>query len=305
MSKSSLSRAPIGTGVLRVVTMSQVAAILCFVLLSVPVAGDAGPTSESEIPQRLEGANPPQRSSDSAEQDPMKLLTRLAKEQIVTDDKFLGETRFSIDEQNRTFFYDFSPVPLNVVLSEHDPYARPLEAIIRVAALRRDFGSTVPNETFWSTSLDSIEQTIQDCVQNLENPQPAQGAVRTPQECFHSVDEQFEKLKTSISTYASAHGLQFSQPLQRRAPVIGYPVHIKIDPPKARVRVMTLLEYKRYQYFQTAKEKYQWNDLLASDYDMIGWYHYRAEWPVELNGPDEADFEVKKPGTITFKPNPK
>jgi len=68
---------------------------------------------------------------------------------------------------------------------------------------------------------------------------------------------------------------------------------------------MTLLQYKKYQYFQVPKEKYQWSDLLASDNDMIGWYHYRAEWPAELNGPDEGDFEVKGPGTITFKPNPK
>jgi hypothetical protein len=68
---------------------------------------------------------------------------------------------------------------------------------------------------------------------------------------------------------------------------------------------MTLLEYKKYQYSQTPKEKYQWNDLLATDNDMIGWYHYRAEWPVELNGPDEGDFEIKGPSTLTFKPNPK
>jgi hypothetical protein len=246
-----------------------------------------------------------QHGSGADQQGLMKLLMRLAKEQVVADDKFLGETRFSIDQQSHTYFYDLSPMPLKVVLSDQDPSASPLEALIRVESLRRDFGSTIPNERFWSVSLDSVEQAIRRCVQDLDNPRPAQNAVGNPHCCSKSVSEQFDKLKTSISTYASAHDLKFTEPLGKREPVLGYRTRVVIDPPKARVRVMTLLEYKKYQYFQTPEEKYQWNDLLGSDYNMIGWYHCRAEWPAELNGPDQGDFEVKKPGIVTFKPNPK
>lgn len=304
MYKSFLRQAPIGPRLPQVSTRPHFAAIACCALLSVPInARVVGLTSHTKIAQEGLKSSDAQHSSDSDRQDSMKLLRRLAKEQVVADVKFLGKTRFSIDQQSKTFFYDLSPMPLNVVLSDRDPYARPLEALIRVESLRRDFGSTIPNETFWSASLDSVERAIQHCVQDLESLQPAQDAGRNPQECSRGLEQQFDKLKTSISTYASGHRLEFTEPLQTRDPVIGYRVHIKIDPPKARVRVMTLLEYKKFLYFQTPKEKYQWSDLLTSDNDMIGWYHYRAEWPAELNGPEEGDFEIKKPGTITFKPN--
>jgi hypothetical protein len=65
---------------------------------------------------------------------------------------------------------------------------------------------------------------------------------------------------------------------------------------------MPLIEYKKYQYFKVPQEQYQWNDLLDSESDLIGWYHYRAEWPAELHGLEEGDFCIKKPGSITFKP---
>jgi len=111
-------------------------------------------------------------------------------------------------------------------------------------------------------------------------------------------------LEAIIQQYATARDLAFVK-FTSKDPVIGYPVRIKIEPPKAHVRVMTLLEYKKYRYTNTAPEQYQWNDLLDSESLMIGWYHYRAEWPQELNGPEEGDFEIKKAGTITFSPKNK
>ena len=68
---------------------------------------------------------------------------------------------------------------------------------------------------------------------------------------------------------------------------------------------MTLLEFKKYQYFKTPREQYQWNDILDADNDLIGWYHYRVEWPADLNGPEEGDIEIKKPGVLTFRPTQK
>lgn len=276
--------------------------ILCCVLLF-PIAGHSQGLT-SRIPKEAREANNAQQESDSYQRDTMALLRRLASEEVKTDQRFLGETRFTIDEQNHTFFYDLDAVPLNVVLSDRDPYAEPLEALIRVESLRRDFGSTLPNEAFWSKPLDSIELAIQRCVQVLENRQ-TQDAANDPQQCSNDIDVQFRQLDTTILLYADAHGLKFTPPSGKRDPVLGYRVHILIDPPKARIRVMPLLAFKKYQYSQTPKDKYQWSDLLASDNDMIGWYHYRAEWPAELNGADEGDIEVKGPTTITFKPNPK
>ena len=68
---------------------------------------------------------------------------------------------------------------------------------------------------------------------------------------------------------------------------------------------MTLLEFKKCQYLKVPTEECRWNELLDTASEMIGWYHYRAEWPLELNGPEEGDFEIKKESTITFKPKPK
>lgn len=287
------------------VARSHFAAIACLAFLSLPVsASKLFPTGQAKLSQGLDGGNP-QNKVDSYQRDPIKLLKRLAEEQLASDGKFLGKTRFSIDQQSHTFFYDLDAMPPSLVLSNSDPYAKSLEALIRVESLRRDFASTIPHGTFWPASLDSVEGAIERCVRDLENSESAPDAAESPEECFHQVDERFDALKTSILTYTATRGLKYSEPSKEREPVIGYRVHVIIDPPKARVKVMTYLTYKKYQYSNTPQEKYQWNDLLASDSDMIGWYHYRAEWPAELNGTEEGDFEVKGPSKITFKPNPK
>jgi hypothetical protein len=243
-----------------------------------------------------------QHDSGSDAQSSMKLLLALAREQIVSDTNFLGKTRFNINRDTNTLFYDLGQVPPNVVLADGDPYAAPLEALLRAESLRRDFENTIPKDTFWAAPLDSVEQVVEECVRVLQvAPLNHDGASHQP-ECFQNVDQAFEKLRTSILKYAAAKGLQVTEPPGTKDIVVGYPVTIKIDPPKAHLKVMTLLEYKKYQYFKTPKEQYQWNDLLGSESDMIGWYHYRAEWPAELNGPEEGDFEVRKASTITFRP---
>jgi len=227
----------------------------------------------------------------------MDSLKELAAEQIGSDNAFLGKRRFSIDKESHTIFYDLRPTPLNFVLSETDPEAMPLEALIRVAALRRDFAATIPNEKFWPVSLNDIQQTVERCAPISQ--------VEADEQCVKILDEQFGALKQLITTYAAVHGLRLIEPPQARGSVVAYRVRVKIDPPRARLRVMTLLEYKKYEYFKTPPGQYQWSDLLDSETDMIGWYHYRAEWPTELNGPEEGNIEIKKSGTLTFRPTQK
>ena len=239
-------------------------------------------------------------SPESKRQAIMKSLKDLAAEQIRFDDAFLGKQRFSVDQHNRTLSYDLRPMPLNFVLSETDPLAMPLEVLIRVEALRRDFAAAISDERFWLASLDRIQQIVERCVStsgfNVQSDQ---------QRCNGEIDEQFEALKQSIADYATAHGLRLIEPPQTRGPVAAYRVHITIDPPRARVRVMPLLEYKKYEHFKTPSDQYEWSDLLDSEADMIGWYRYRAEWPKELNGPEEGNIEIKKKGTLTFRPTQK
>ena len=242
-------------------------------------------------------SNPGQRS--------MSLLIKLASEQIRLDTTFLGKRRFSLNQQSRVLSYDFNSVPSDLVLSGGDKYADALEALIRVESLRRDFRATVPNEKFWIAPLKSIQRAVEQCIQDLDTS-TSNGNTASRKACSQNIDEQFEKLRVLIATFAAAHHLKVAEsPHMRGSATPGYQVHLKVEPPSARLKVMTLLEFKKCQYLKVPTEECRWNELLDTSSEMIGWYHYRAEWPPELNGPEEGDFEIKKESTITFKPKPR
>jgi hypothetical protein len=242
------------------------------------------------------------KSTDTGNQSSVNLLEQLASEQIQRDSEFLGKTRFRLDQQDKTFFYDLAPAPGKFLLAKGDPYEPPLEALIRTEALRRDFRLVVPNDNFWVAPLESIERVIKACVRDLDALM-AEGQETPAQElCSARIQTQFDKLQESILSFASGRNFTFLKPAQNRDPAPGYRVQIKIDPPRARIRVMPLLEYKKNQYLKLPQDQYQWNDLLDSESELIGWYHYRAEWPPDLNGPEEGNFCIRKPGLIIFKP---
>lgn len=257
-------------------------------------------SNASSLPYRGEMIDG-QTSSDTRKQDSVGSLNQLASEEIVRDIEFLGKTRFSVDLHDQTYFYDPTPVSASFVLAKDDPYEVPLEALIRIKALRRDFSAAVPTNDFWIAPLGSIEAVVNACIRDLGEPK-ADGTTTDVRKCSVRIQAQFDKLGESISSFASAQKFTPSEILRRRDPAPGYRVQIKIDPPSARVRVMPLLEYRKNQYFKIPLTNYRWNDLLASESDMIGWYHYRAEWPAELNGLEEGDFCITKPQAITFKP---
>lgn len=255
--------------------------------------------------QDAQAAGSPLHGSASHDQEQVDLLVRLATEALNGNDSFIVRTRFSIDPGKHTFFYDGKPLAKDLVLSKDDPLAQPLEALIRAEVLHRDFQSAIPAERFWRDSLNSIITTIKYCVLRPASLGPTMDATSPLGGCTNEVETQFDNLKTSTLAFAANRGLRPAEPIRLRDPAAGYHVNVEIVPPKARVRVMTLLQYKKYQYSQTPRDLFQWNDLLAAENMMIGWYHYRAEWPSDLNGPEEGDFEVKGPITLKFTPAPK
>jgi hypothetical protein len=257
-------------------------------------------TEEGQLLTRSDKKDP----SDSETKPTQDVLLRLATDGIAEDKEFLGKTRFAVSQADRRYSYDLEPIPVSAVLSQNDPYGTPLEALIRIEALRRDFRAAVPAEKFWIAPLEAIQEAVQHCVEGLESSQPKNASSDVAQECSSSVQEQFNNLERTILGYATAHSLALVK-FQKRDPVIGYRVHIKIEPPRAHVHVMTLLDYKKYRYSNTPAEQYQWNDLLDAENLLIGWYHYRVDWPQDLNGPEEGDFEITKAGTITFSPKSK
>ena len=258
----------------------------------------------SLLVQGKKSGNTASRDSGPGGQRSMSLLMKLASEQIRVDTAFLGRQRFSLNQQSRILAYDLNSVPPNLVLSGGDKYAGPLEALIRVESLRRDFYATIPNEKFWLAPLGSIQRAVERCVQDLD-VSTNNGNTSSHEDCSRNIDDQFEQLRVLITTYAAAHHFKVVESQHMRGSAPGYQVHVKVEPPSARLRVMTLLEFKKCQYLKVPTEQCRWNELLDTASEMIGWYHYRAEWPPELNGPEEGDFEIKKESTITFKPKPR
>lgn len=229
------------------------------------------------------------------------VLDQLASEAISEDRVFLGRARFTISKADGTYSYDSAPVPASSVLGADDQYGKPLESLIRIKALRRDFELAVPDATFWVGPLEGAEKAVQDCVDELGS---SKFSAQSAQRCDTTVEESFRKLDQAVHDYALANALQLVQ-WRKRDPAQGYKVTVKFSPEKAHLYLMPLFEYKKCHYPGSPVQACQWNEVLSPEVEMVGWYHYRADWPQELNGPVEGDFEVTEPGTFTFTPKNK
>jgi hypothetical protein len=234
----------------------------------------------------------------------MSLIRRLADEEIASDDSFLGKTRFAIDSRTNAVLYDMTPVPSGLVLSDSDPLSVPMEAMIRTEALRRDLQKSVPSEKFWIVPLANVQVSIERCVDLLVHLKNNSELKEEEDNCSAGIAEQISYLDQSIQTFAKDRKLTLTQRTVERTPAVGYKVRVSIEPATARVRFMTLLEYKKCINSHSPLTE-QWNDMVEGEVKMIGRYHYLAEWPPELNGPEEGNFEIREPGAITFRPNVK
>jgi hypothetical protein len=226
---------------------------------------------------------------------PAQVLSRLAADDALADSGFLARPRLTFDKSARFISYDPNPVPPNLVLSSGGADARALEILVRVHVLRRDFTSGLPGEKFWQLPLNDIEAKVSRCRNDPERRRDSED------KCLDDANDNFHSLERPLQAYADAQGFGFHVAQPERDPVVGYRVHIDVGPPAARLRIMTLLEYKKSKYLKLAADQYRWNDILDADNDMIGWYHYQVAWPAALGGAEEGDFEIVKPSTIAFK----
>jgi hypothetical protein len=242
-----------------------------------------------------------QESADGATSSQLTVLDGLAKDALVEDKHFLGKRRFEVSLIKKTYWYDLDPVPLSDVLSADDRYSMPLEALIRIEAVKSDLQESVPTERFWPGPVSAAEAIIQDCVKQLQNSSMKSRTSDIQQRSTEMIEDQLKLLKTGIESYAARQGLQRID-VQARDPVVGYRVQIKVEPNKAHVHVMTLLLYKKYESLGTPPDKYEWTDLMESETLLIGRYRYRVDWPQELNGPEEGSIEITEPGILTFTP---
>jgi hypothetical protein len=221
------------------------------------------------------------------------IWSRLAIDALA-DTQFIGRKRLTVDKSGLLVSYDPNPVPPNAVLSSGGSDARALEVLVRVYVLRRDLTSELPGETFWQQPLHSVEDSVNQCLNQQEGP-------GSPDNCLDRANGSFHDLEMGLKAYADSKNFRFVVTQPERDPVVGFHVHIGVGPPAARLQVMTLLEYKKSQYQKLPQDRYQWNDILDADNNMIGWYHYRVAWPAALGGMEEGDFDVVKPSAIAFK----
>jgi hypothetical protein len=242
-----------------------------------------------------------QESAGGATGSQLTVLDALAKDALAEDKHFLGKRRFEVSLTRKTYWYDLNPVPLSDVLSADDRYSMPLEALIRIEAVKRDLQESVPTEQFWPGPVSAAEAIIHEFVKQLQNSSMKSRTSDIQQRSTELIEDQLKLLKTGIESYAARQGLQRID-VQARDPVVGYRVQIKVEPNKAHVHVMTLLQYKKYESLGTPPDKYEWTDLMESETLLIGRYRYRVDWPQELNGPEEGSIEITEPGILTFTP---
>jgi hypothetical protein len=242
----------------------------------------------------------PQNRSSGSTTDPNAKAANALVEQLVADALALRETsgRTRVSIADGVITYDFRPVPAAALANRPDCLTGPLELLIRSAAIRRDFRALLVKETFWVAPLDRVDSLATSMVE-------AKYAVAGDEECRArqqqgktAADAEFTKLEVALRAYAAKSGLGT---VGTRGFPEAYRVEISIDPAKARIRFMPFLDYKRCLYFNLPLEE-RWNDLTPGTHNLIGRYHYRAEWPTALNGPEESNFDVTANTRITFTP---
>src|SRR3954464_2959853 len=96
----------------RLSILSRLVRDFSLALLLVPISPDnISASRQSDVRTEFE-VDHAQSLSHPHRRDSMKLLQRLANEEVEAGDNFLSATRFTISRQTRTLFYDLSPTPL-------------------------------------------------------------------------------------------------------------------------------------------------------------------------------------------------
>jgi hypothetical protein len=263
----------------------RIALTLAAMLLTLSLAkianAQAGPISEQSKIEEAKQAD--------------QLLGKLV-EQALTIQEGVGRKRVLI--QNQVLTYDLRPEPYTALVSRPDRLTVPLEVSIRAAVLTRDFRAALPSEIFWVQPLEQVQALTSRIVQAAYDT-ASDDEWRLKLDAYQRETEtDFKAVETGLLEYANRSKLNV---VNTRGSSDGYPVEIRIEPPKARVRYVPFLDYLRSQYFHKSLDD-EWNDLSAGTNILIGRYHYRAEWPKSLNGPEEGNFEVHGKVTITFRP---
>lgn len=241
---------------------------------------------------RLCNAGDARLASDRVPYQTLDLLST----RIVESDSYLGRTRVAI-KSGTSIQIDITPDQA-ALLEPENTNVRLLDVLVRSKALQRDLAAAFPGETFWAVPLRRIETTVVE----ISNPKtPSASSQEAFRSAMREIEGEFEAIQQDALTLARKRQIDADS---SREPAAGYKVDVRIDPPKARVRYMPLLFYLLYRNTNRSLED-QWTDLPQGVQHLIGKYHYIAEWPAELNGTVEGNFQVREDSVVTFTPKNK
>ena len=202
---------------------------------------------------------------------------------------------------------DFDPGEIVVDylgLPSDDPYRLPIVMQLHVEALRAEFERQAPQQSFWIEPLRDAEETARATVADI-------GSVKKPADLEKQLTNRRREFQTrlgalekSIRDYAQKTDTIFGEPGHVGPVGFGpedqYSVPIVIEPVGGRVRVVRAFVWRDCRKRSCVPSELTWRTLNADRENMIGAYHYIAEWP---NGKrDEGDFRVDSDAKRIFRP---
>jgi hypothetical protein len=246
-------------------------------------------------------SNGPAEATARPTSNALKLLDQLVEEEVASDTNFLGRTRFRILSDQNELTYDLAADPPSAVLSEKDPLAVPLEALLRVKCLRRDFQREAPGTDFWVRPLAQASQAARQAVDDFLSATNGTSRQRQLELRAKEIEASFATLEDGIRGFAAQRGLDIER---RRGINDSYDVWVEIEPPRARLRYMTYLAYRKSTLPPPLAVPLdeQWNTLLPGKNELIGRYHCLADWPAELGGTETNDFTIRRNCSLVFRP---
>jgi hypothetical protein len=214
-------------------------------------------------------------------------------------DNNLGRNRLRISD--KVVVYDFSPAADAMLTSRPDRLTSPLEILIRADVLDRDFHTYLPAQVFWVGPVAQLRTVAAKEVDEAFKAASDEQWNSEKQEYEAQTQAAVGVLEKGLLAYAAKAGLDVRS---ARGPVQGFLVQVRIEP-KGHVKYMRYLDYKKCMAHIADFEDY-WVDLEAGTQQLIGKYHYLAEWPPSLSKPYEGDIDINADGIVlAFEPRGK
>jgi hypothetical protein len=225
------------------------------------------------------------------------LVMTLASEAVNSDSNYLGRLRFEVNSKHETVRFDLRPVPLRYVLPPSDPLATPVELMIRVMSLQRDFKRNLKtNETFWIQPLDQATEAVFQAIQSRTKVDG--GSVVSASTHLDSAETSIQSLQSAILDFSERNGLDME--LFRDTEY--FTVHVVVSDQALRVRYVQYLDFLKSRHGLSIED--DWIDVGRGKHDLplIGEYHFVIEWPSSLGGFETNDYDIERNTELSIEP---